>query len=252
MGVEGVILPTALFSTHTLFPDFKKISLSEQMMAFAEQWKNNGIKFDAIYTGYLGSIEEIDTVLALVDIFRDENTLVFVDPVMGDNGKLYKGFDDEYVIRNRKLCGCADIIVPNITEACMLTGSKYCEARNEAYFADLCGKLCDMGAKTTVLTGASLSEGKTGVFGMRASDRETFSYQNDKVAASFHGTGDLFASTAAAAMVRGIAMGDAFRIASDYTAETIRATMSNPDHPWYGVDFESTLPMLIGMTEKYL
>lgn len=94
--------------------------------------------------------------------------------------------------------------------------------------------------------------GKTGVFGMRASDRETFSYQNDKVAASFHGTGDLFASTAAAAMVRGIAMGDAFRIASDYTAETIRATMSNPDHPWYGVDFESTLPMLIGMTAKYL
>ena len=252
MGVEGVILPTALFSTHTLFPDYKKISLSEQMMAFAEQWKNNGIKFDAIYTGYLGSIEEIDTVLLLVDMFRDEKTLVFVDPVMGDNGKLYRGFDEKYVIRNRKLCGCADIIVPNITEACMLTGTKYREEREEAYYVDLCGKLCDMGAKTTVLTGASLSDGKTGVFGMRASDRETFSYQNDKVAASFHGTGDLFASTAVAAMVRGIAMGDAFRIASDYTAETIRATMSNPDHPWYGVDFESTLPMLIGMTAKYL
>jgi pyridoxine kinase len=171
---------------------------------------------------------------------------------MGDNGKLYRGFDEEYVIRNRKLCGCADIIVPNITEACMLTGTKYREEREEAYYVDLCGKLCDMGAKTTVLTGASLSDGKTGVFGMRASDRETFSYQNDKVAASFHGTGDLFASTAAAAMVRGIAMGDAFRIASDYTAETIRATMSNPDHPWYGVEFESTLPMLIGMTAKYL
>ena len=252
MGVEGVILPTALFSTHTLFPDYRKISLSEQMMVFAEQWKNNGIKFDTIYTGYLGSIEEIDTVLSLVDMFRDESTLVFVDPVMGDNGKLYRGFDEEYVSRNIKLCGCADIIVPNITEACMLTGTKYREDREEAYYADLCGKLCDMGAKTAVLTGASLSEGKTGVFGMRASDRETFSYQNDRVEASYHGTGDLFASTATAAMVRGVSMADAFRIASDYTAETIRATMRNPDHPWYGVDFESTLPSLIGMAAKYL
>ena len=174
MGVEGVILPTALFSTHTLFPDYRKISLSEQMMAFAEQWKNNGIKFDAIYTGYLGSIEEIDTVLSLVDMFRDENTLVFVDPVMGDNGKLYRGFDEEYVIRNRKLCECSDIIVPNLTEACMLTGTKYREDRDESYYAALCGKLCDMGAKTAVLTGASLSEGKTGVYGMRASDRAAF------------------------------------------------------------------------------
>ena len=100
--------------------------------------------------------------------------------------------------------------------------------------------------------GASLSEGKTGVYGMRASDRAAFNYQNDKVAASYHGTGDLFASTAAAAMVRGIAMDDAFKIASDYTAETIRATMRNPDHPWYGVDFESTLPLLIEMASKYL
>ncbi len=252
MGVEAVILPTALFSTHTLFPDYKKISLSEQMMLFAEQWKNNGIKFDAIYTGYLGSIEEIDTVLSLIDMFKDPNTLVFVDPVMGDNGKLYRGFDEEYVVRNRKLCGRADIIVPNITEACMLTGAKYTETRGEKYYADLCGRLCEMGAKTAVLTGASLSEGKTGVFGMRASDCETFSYQNDRIDASYHGTGDLFASTAAAAMVRGIAMSDAFRIASDYTAETIRATMRNPDHPWYGVDFESTLPLLIEMTTKYL
>ena len=133
----------------------------------------------------------------------------------------------------------------------MLTGTKYREDRDESYYAALCGKLCDMGAKTAVLTGASLSEGKTGVYGMRASDRAAFNYQNNKVAASYHGTGDLFASTAAAAMVRGIAMDDAFKIASDYTAETIRATMRNPDHPWYGVDFESTLPLLIEMASKY-
>ena len=252
MGVEAVILPTALFSTHTLFPDYRKISLSKQMMQFADQWKKNGIKFDAIYTGYLGSIEEIGTVLELIDMFRDEDTLVFVDPVMGDNGKLYRGFDEAYVLRNRKLCGCADIVVPNLTEACMLTGTEYKEDPEEAYYEELCGRLCELGAKTAVLTGASLSEGKTGVYGMRASDRGTFSYQNDKVAASFHGTGDLFASTAAGAMVRGISMYDSFRIASDYTAETIRATLRNPDHPWYGVDFESTIPALIGMVGDYL
>lgn len=252
MGVEAVILPTALFSTHTLFPDYRKISLSEQMMPFAQQWKNNNVAFDAIYAGYLGSIEEIDTVLELIKMFRGDHTLVFVDPVMGDNGRLYRGFDETYVIRNRKLCASADVIVPNITEACMLTGTDYIENPDELCMRGLCSRLCDMGAATAVLTGASLSEGKTGVFGMTASDRSTFRYQNDKINASYHGTGDLFASTAVGAMVKGIPMYDAFRIASEYTAETIRATMSDPDHPWYGVAFESTLPMLIKLSEEWL
>ena len=250
MGVETVILPTALFSTHTLFPDYRKVSLSEQMLPFARQWKDNKVAFDVIYTGYLGSIEEIDIALEVIDLLAGENTLIFTDPVMGDNGHLYRGFDEDYVLRNKKLCSRADIIVPNITEACMLTGTAYSEKQDEAFLRELCEKLCSLGAGTAVITGASLSEGKTGIFGLRAKDGGVFCYQNDKVAASYHGTGDLFASAAVGSMAKGISMYEAFRIASDYTAQTIRVTMQNPDNPWYGVDFESTLPDLRRMTDE--
>lgn len=250
MGIECVILPTAVFSTHTLFPDYKKTDLSSYMLSYAKQWKDNNITFDAIYTGYLGSPKEIDLALEVIDMLRDENTLVFSDPAMGDNGKLYRGIEEECVIRCRELCGRADIIVPNITEACMLTGTGYSEHQDGTYMKQLCGKLCDLGAGTAVITGVSLSEGKTGVYGMNSEDSNTFCYQNDKISASYHGTGDLFASAAVGAIVKGMSMSDAFRIASDYTAQTIRVTMENPDNPWYGVDFEDTLPLLREMTES--
>lgn len=245
MGVETVILPTALLSTHTLFPDYIKMDLGDQLVPMAQQWKKNNVTFDAIYTGYLGNIGEIDDVIRIIDMFRTEETLVFTDPVMGDNGRLYRGFDESYAGRNRDLCALADIVVPNITEACLMTGNEYREDYDEAYIAGLCEELCDMGPRTAVITGASLSEGKTGVYGMNAADKSTFCYQNDKVRASYHGTGDLFASVAVGSMVNGLSVYDAMKVAADHTAETIVTTMENPGNPWYGVDFETTIPSLI-------
>ena len=121
MGVETVILPTAVLSTHTMFKNFTVKDLTDQLMPIAQHWKNEGITFDAIYTGYLGSAEEIEIAKTIFDMFRSEDTLIFIDPVMADNGKLYPAFDEAYAKLNAGLCQKADIIVPNITEACFMT-----------------------------------------------------------------------------------------------------------------------------------
>ena len=251
MGVETAILPTALLSTHTMFPEYTKIDLEEQLIPIAEMWQKNDVKFDAIYTGYLGSIGEIEKTIAIIDRFREKDTVVFTDPVMGDHGKLYGGFSPDYAEQNMKLCAKADLIVPNITEACLMTGTEYRTSYGEDYLYELVSRLCEMGAKKVVITGASLSEGKTGVYGLDAASGETFAYQNEKVSASYHGTGDLFSSVAAGAMVRGIDVRSAMKIAADHTAETIRVTMKDPGNPWYGVAFESTIPDLIRRLHEF-
>ncbi len=245
MGVETVILPTAVLSTHTMFKNFTVKDLTDQLLPITQHWKNEGIHFDAIYTGYLGSAEEIEIAKQIFDMFGSDDTMIFIDPVMADNGKLYPAFDMDYARRNAGLCGHADIIVPNITEACFMTDTEYKEVYDEAYILDLLNKLAKLGSKTVVLTGVSLSEGKTGVYGLNTVTGQTFIYQNDRVDAAFHGTGDVFSSVCVGALVQGIAPEEAFKIAADYTAETIRVTLDNPEKPWYGVDFEATLPKLI-------
>jgi pyridoxine kinase len=247
MGVETVILPTAVLSTHTMFQNFTVKDLTDQLLPITQHWKKEGFHFDAIYTGYLGSAEEIEIAKQIFEMFKTDDTMIIIDPVMADNGKLYPAFDMDYAKRNAGLCSYADIIVPNITEACFMTDTEYKEVYDEAYILDLLHKLAKLGAKTVVLTGVSLSEGKTGVYGLNTVTGQTFVYQNDRVDASYHGTGDVFSSVSVGALVQGISPEKAFKIAADYTAKTIEVTLENPDKPWYGVDFETTLPQLIEM-----
>lgn len=248
LGVECVILPTAVLSNHTLFKSFTVKDLSDQIAPITGQWKSEGVEFDAIYTGYLGTIEQIDMMKDLFKTFGSgDGKLVFVDPVMADNGKLYPAFDMDYARKNTELCSCADIIVPNITEACIMTGTEYCEDHDEAYIKDLLSKVVSLGARISVLTGVSLSEGKTGVMGYDRDKDEYCVYQNDKVNAIFHGTGDLFSSTMIGEIMHGKDWKDAVRIAADYTAHTIDVTMKDPKKPWYGVNFEETIPYLLAM-----
>ena len=245
MGVETVILPTAVLSTHTMFKNFTVTDLTDALMPIVEHWKSENVHFDAIYTGYLGSAQEIEIAKTIFREFKSDDTLIFVDPVMADNGKLYPAFDGTYAKLNAGLCGEADIIVPNITEACFMTDTEYRETYDEAYIKDLLGKLSKLGARHAVLTGVSLSAGKTGVYGYDAKEDTSFIYQNDLVDAKYHGTGDVFSSVTVGALMRGMSMEDAFRIAADYTADTIRETLKNPGKPWYGVDFEATIPQLL-------
>ncbi len=245
MGVETVILPTAVLSTHTMFQNFTVKDLTDQLLPITNHWKNEGVTFDAIYTGYLGSAEEIDIAKHIFDEFGTEDNVIFVDPVMADNGKLYPAFDESYAAQNATLCGRADVIVPNITEACLMTGTEYREQYDADYIRELLQKLSALGAKLTVVTGVSLSPGKTGVMGFDRRTGEYFTYQNDRVDASYHGTGDIFSSVCIGALMRGLDMNEAMKLAADYTADTIRVTLENPRKPWYGVDFEATIPHLV-------
>ncbi len=247
MGSEAVILPTAVLSTHTMFKGFTCKDLEDQIRPIADHWKKEGVTFDAIYTGYLGTEEEIELIKALITDFRTPKTLVFIDPAMGDNGKLYPAFNEAYAKRNASLCAMGDVIVPNITEAAFMTGMPYKEQYDEAYVKELLQKLAALGAKTVVLTGVSLSEGKTGVMGFDTEKQTYFTYQNDRVPAAYHGTGDIYSSVVVGALMRGISWQDAVRIAADYTAKTIEVTLENPAKPWYGVDFEATIPDLLAM-----
>ena len=249
MGVETAVIPTAVLSTHTMFKNFTVKDLTDQIVPITEHWRAEGIGFDAVYTGYLGSFEQIEIVEKLFDDFADSDTLRFIDPVMADNGKLYPAFDEAYAARNAELCRHADFIVPNITEACFMTGTDYRETTDEAYIKNLLEKLGALGPKTAVLTGVSLSPGKTGVMGLDTVSGTFYTYQNDRIDATYHGTGDLFSSTCVGAMMNGIDWQTAMQIAADYTARTIAVTVANPANPWYGVDFETTIPDLIRMLD---
>lgn len=245
MGVECGIVPTAVLSTHTMFQGFTFKDLTDEMKPIADHWQKEGFRFDAIYTGYLGSFEQIKLVGDYIDRFKGSDTTVFIDPVMADNGKLYAGFTPEFADEMAKLCGKADIIVPNLTEACFMTHSEYRVDGDEAYIKDILTKLAALGAKKVVLTGVCFEKGKTGFVGMDSATGEIFTHAHEKIDASYHGTGDIFSSTAVGALMRGKSLPEALTIAGDYTKECIRVTVKNGKLDHYGVDFEEVIPYLV-------
>ena len=245
MGVEAAILPTAVLSTHTAFEKgFTLHDLTGEIAPITAHWKSEGIDFDAIYTGYLASFDQIDLVKQMAKDFPD--ALLFVDPAMGDNGKLYYGFDQAFAKKMAELCCVADIIVPNMTEASFMLGIPYVsEGYSEEYVKDVLRKLCAMGAKKAALTGVSLEESKTGVMAYDSETDEFFSYYHDRIPVQYHGTGDVFASACVGALSRGKSLEQALVIAADYTCESIRLTEAEPGHNWYGVNFEQAIPQLL-------
>lgn len=245
MGIETAVVPTAVLSTHTAFKDFTFRDLTSDIKPIAGHWKNEGIGFDAIYTGYLGSFEQLNIVSQFFDDFDTEENLIIVDPVMGDFGKLYPGFTQEFANKMAELCRKADIIVPNMTEASFMLGIEYKETYDEAYAKDVLKKLCEKGAKKAVLTGINYEDGKIGIMCFDKEKDSYYTYFKEKVNASYHGTGDVFASTLTGALVKGFSLEESLQIAVDYTVECIRATNEDKDSRWYGVNFEETIPYLV-------
>lgn len=244
MGLECVALPTVLLSAHTAFDGFVSRELTDSIVPITEHWKSMGVRFDAIYTGYLGSEEQIALVERLIGSFGTENNLIFVDPVMADHGKLYPGFAPEYPARMKELCRHADVITPNVTEACLLTGEAYRRQHVESFVRTLLEKLLLLGAKTAIVTGLRMDETHMGVAAMDNTGRLCL-HNTEYIPSVFYGTGDLFASTCAGALTLGLPAAEAIALAADYVVQTIRVTAQNPESRWYGVDFEQTLPYLI-------
>lgn len=245
MGVETAILPTAVLSTHTMFSGFTFKDLADQIEPVCAHWKKEQFVFDAIYTGYLGSFEQIDLMKTMFDEFKTESNLLFVDPAMADNGKLYPAFDEAFAKHMGTLCAKADIIVPNMTEAAFMTGKEYKEVYDEAYAKEMLMALAELGAKICILTGVSFEEGKTGVMGYEKETGEFYYYSHSKLPTSYHGTGDVFSSTCVGAMMNGMNWKEAVAVAADYTAECIRVTYEDPNGINYGVNFEKVIPYLL-------
>ncbi len=246
MGVEAAVLPTAVLSTHTVFKGFTFRDLTEDITAISRHWQAEHIGFDAIYTGYLGSFEQLELMSQFFDEYKTDDNLIFIDPVMADNGKLYPGFTEEFAAEMAKLCGKADIIVPNMTEASFMLGIPYVtENYDEAYIQDILRQLCALGAKKAVLTGVSFEKGRLGLMSYDSETDRFFSYFNEHIPANYHGTGDIFASTCVGALMNNLSLEESLKVAADYTVECIRVTEADDEHRWYGVNFESAIPYLV-------
>ena len=242
-GQETCIIPSAVLSTHTggfSFPQIRDISMD--IPAIAAHWQKEHVDFDAIYTGYLGTKEQIADVARVFDTMLRPGGTIIVDPAMADHGKLYSGFDMAYAMAMAELCKKADVILPNLTESCLMTGCEYRENYDEAYIADVLSKLHGMGMKTVVLTGVSYCPEETGV--VLSDGNRTWYYRHQKLSRSYHGTGDIYASAFVGSWLGGKSMEQAIQIAANYACECIKATIEDESH-WYGTKFESALHKLI-------
>ena len=244
-GVECAVLPTAVLSTHTAFPKFTFRDLTDEITPIANTIKELGIDFDAIYSGYLGSFTQIELVEKFFKDFKRDNTVILIDPVMADNGKLYTGFTLEFAARMTKLCRIADIISPNLTEASFLLGRDYYPNYDEAYIRSVLKKLTEIGCPRAALTGISFEKDKIGVYYYDSTKDKYFYYCNEYLPVSYHGTGDIFASATLGALMRGMSYEDSLCLATDYTLECMKCTAKDPEKRFYGVNFEEALPFYI-------
>lgn len=232
-GVETCALPTALLSNHTMFKTWSFDNLSRDIPDIVAAWEREKIDFDGVYTGYLGAKELIEQTK---DIIRKFNRgTVLIDPAMGDNGKLYPGFDDEYARANASLCALADVVTPNVTEASKILNKEYKDDYDYDYLLSLCVALNNLGAKNVVITGVRKDE-NIGVFCLI--DGKVFEYYTLKEKTDLHGTGDIFSSALYGGIMRGKSIKEAAVFACEYTKKAIQRTFLTDNPRTYGAAFE--------------
>ena len=240
-GIEICAVPTAVLSAHTGFKGYTFCDLTDNILPSAHHWKSMGLEFDGIYTGYLGSKEQVERVLQVMDMFSVGVKLV--DPVMGDDGVLYDGFSSDFPEEMKKLIKKADIIVPNVTESCLLTGIEYREEHSKEYIKELVKKLNEITDAKIIITGINSKEDKI----------STAVYDNDKVLfienkrqrEVYSGTGDVFASTFMSAIMKGFELCKAAQISADFVSECIEITKKNTAGRHYGINFELNTKSLL-------
>ncbi len=243
-GIECSGLPTAVLSTHTGgFQGFTYHDLTEDMVPIDEHWCSLDLKFDAFYTGFLGSFEQIDMVCRMIDDLSHEGTTVYVDPVMADKGKLYSVFGPDFPKGMRRLCEKADVIVPNLTELCMMLDMEWCDGPyTREYIDSMLERGREFGVDRMVLTGVSFEQGVVGAVYIDYTTGETGEVMRSEVPGYYHGTGDVFGSALVGACERGLPLSKAVEAAVDLTVDSIEDTYSSGDDVRYGVNFERHLP----------
>ncbi len=243
-GIETAVVPTAVLSTHTGgITGYTYRDLTDDLRAFINHWKSLNIKFDALYSGFLGSFEQLDIVSEIFDDFKEKDNLILVDPVMADNGELYKIFKPEFALGMKELCKKADIIVPNITEASLLIGEEYKEGPyTTEYINNLLRKLSDIGPEKIVLTGVFFDDKELGAATFNRTGNEISYVMSDRIPGYYHGTGDVFGSALLAALLNDFDLTESTRIAVDFTTGSIRRTEAAKTDIRFGVDFEHGIP----------
>jgi len=251
-GAECTAMPTAVLSTHTGgFTGYTYRDLTDDLLPILEHWRTLGLRFDSIYTGFLGSFEQIDIVSKIFDELRNESTLIIVDPVMADNGELYPIFSKDFPGGMRKLCEKADVIIPNITEAVLLLGEEYVKGPyTEEYIEGLLKRLGKICPKRIILTGVFFNEAHLGAAAYDAGTGKISYSFHELIPGYYHGTGDVFGSVVVSALMNGSDLKEANAAAVEFTAESIERTKASGADIRFGVDFEEGLGKLIAMVKK--
>ena len=246
MGLETSILPTAVLSTHTGgFRGYTFHDLTDDMPKIKDHWKTENIRFELFYTGYIGSAKQLEYISDIIYELGTEDRKVIIDPVMGDQGRYYAGFSDEFAKKMAAFCGKADVILPNLTEAAFLVGEEYQESNHTPeYIERVLRRLGSLGCKNVLLTGVTFNEKELGVATYDVKNDKVDYYFNERIEGAFHGTGDLFASVFTGAIALEHSLSESARISVDYTLECIKQTPLENDRR-YGVEFEKAIPYLV-------
>ena len=244
MGVQCCPLPTAILSCQTGFDSFYFSDMTQSITPYINNWSEHGITFDTIYTGFLGSAQQIYLMKNLIEQFG-EDSLIFIDPVMGDEGEMYSTYTQEMLDGMKKLIKRANIITPNVTEACMLLDREYTGNSISIDAAlEMARALCDIGARITVITG--INNGEITTVAYDKSTRESVSYSNRRTKTQYSGTGDIFASVLCGSLTKGNPLKSSIELASEFVRETTEFTMGMGTPLLDGIAFEPFLAKLGG------
>jgi len=241
-GIQCSVVPTAVLSTHTGgLEGFTYRDLTDDILSFAIHWQQLGLSFDALYSGFLGSYQQVEIVTEFFHRFRTGDNLIMVDPVMADNGELYQTFSNDFPAEMRKLCKKADIIVPNITEASLLLEEPYCPGPySKGYIETTLQKLAVLGSKQVVLTGVHFNDTEIGAAAYDSTGQVSYAMAK-RVPGFYHGTGDIFASVLLAELVKGHGLHMSTETAVNFVSEGIRRTYDAETDPRHGINFEAAL-----------
>ncbi len=243
-GIECVGIPTAVLSNHTAFPKWTYHDLTEEITQTADMWQGFNTEFDAIYTGYLGKGQE-DVIASVVRRFKNEKNLYLMDPAFGADGHLYPGFDDEHVEKMKSLLPIADLITPNLTEACALLGKKYPRSYTRRFINSLAKALSKLGPRFVVISGLTFREGRIACMGYDGKLNKFYYYETDLLLDGVHGAGDCFASTVVSALVSGLSLKSAIKAAHDFVHASLKNNLDEEINPrLYGPVFEPEIAAL--------
>ena len=249
-GIETAILPSAVLSTHTSgFTDFTVRDLTEDLPEIKKHWEKEGIDFDAIYTGFIASIEQLDYIKDIIDSRLKPEGLVFVDPAMADHGEFYNGFDQEFADKMGELCKLGDYILPNTTEACYILHKPWKEEFTKEEMLEMANELSEFTKRYVILKGDTHKENELGMIVLDKLENTCEIVYNERIDYVSHGTGDVFASAFVGSTMVGKTPTAAAKVAGEFTKMAIEKTIGDENH-WYGVKFEQAIPELYSLLDS--